>query len=104
MSKLPPRSIWCFNTCGLLCCLHLYVSLCRVSQAEGRPEELGYHNIAVKYYISFLMTAKHRITITKASRIVVISMEDKTQSMRRVHVWSPVIVFYKPKPDIYSIT
>ncbi len=68
--KITPRSIQCFNTCGFLCrnSLHLYISLCCVTWAEGRPEELGYHNITVKYYILFLMTAKHRITITKRSQ------------------------------------
>lgn len=43
-------------------------SRCR-SQDEGRPEELDYHNISVKYYILFLMTAKHRFTITETLRV-----------------------------------
>ena len=61
-------SIECFNTCGFLCRLHLCVSLCCFSQAESGPEELGYHNITVKYYISFLMTAKNRNALTKGSQ------------------------------------
>lgn len=95
----PPPHSMCFNTCGFLCCLHLHVSLCCVSQAQGRPEELSYHNISVKYYILFLMTAMHRITITKGwqwwlvwkTKHIVLD-----KSMHHICVWSHVFFALNP--------
>lgn len=65
--RITQHALYCFNTCGFLCYLHLYVSLRCVSHNEGRPEELSYQNICVKYYIWFLMAAKSRMRTTKGS-------------------------------------
>lgn len=76
----------CFNTCGLLGCLHLYVSLCCVSHAEGQTQGI---RLSLQYgEIIHLFPDDCKAQNYNYNGIIVISMEDKTYCPRH---WVSII-------------
>lgn len=97
--KITQRAMECFNTCGFLRCLHLLVSLCCISHAEGQAGGIGLskHLAEILHFVPDDCKAQDY----NYGIIGVIIMEDKTFCFkRRVCIRSVcglvLFLFYKP--------